>query len=107
MSTKLIKLIEILKPQNEETINQSRVSDMVLVFAFKRRTVKYLQMVLQKYKDQLHDNEKKFYRSVGVTGYASRQKIYRSQDGHSIQSNPSAEEDQATINKYYNLFMDN
>jgi len=46
MSTKLIKLIDILKPQSEEEKNQDKVSDMVLVFAFKRRTVKYLQLVL-------------------------------------------------------------
>lgn len=64
---------------------------MVLVFAFKRRTVKYLQLVIEKYKDELPEDEKKFYKSVGVTGYASRQKIYRVEDGHSYQSNPSAE----------------
>jgi len=33
---------------------------------------------------------KKFYSSVGVTGYASSQKAYRIEDGHSYQSNPSA-----------------
>jgi hypothetical protein len=53
MSTKLIRLIEILKPQSEEEKLQERVSDMVLVFAFKRRTVKYLHAVLEKYRDML------------------------------------------------------
>lgn len=65
---------------------------MVLVFAFKRRTVKYLQMVLEKYRTELPESQRNFYNSVGVTGYASRQKVYRAQDGHSFQSNPSAEE---------------
>ena len=46
MSSKLLRLIDILKPQSQEDIDQDKVSDMVLVFAFKRRTVKYLQMVL-------------------------------------------------------------
>ncbi len=53
MSSKLIRLIEILKPQNESDKNEEKVNDMVLVFAFKRRTVKYLQMVLDKYRDEL------------------------------------------------------
>ncbi len=50
---------------------------MVLVFAFKRRTVKYRQMILEKYRSELDEKEKSFYKSVGVTGYASRQKVYR------------------------------
>lgn len=62
---------------------------MVLVFAFKRRTVKYLQTVLQKYRDLLSEKEKKFYKSIGITGYAGQKKVYRGQDGHSYQSNPS------------------
>jgi hypothetical protein len=79
---------------------------MVLVFAFKRRTVKYLQAVLEKYKDGLDENMKKFYSSVGVTGYASSQKVYRKEDGHSYQSNPSAVENEGDISKYYNTFLE-
>lgn len=79
---------------------------MVLVFAFKRRTVKYLQLVIDKYRDQLPENQKKFYKSVGVTGYASRQKIYKVEDGHSFQPNPSAEEDESTIAKLYGTFVE-
>lgn len=91
MSSKVCKLIEILKPSAED-LEKQRVSDMVLVFAFKRRTVKFLQMVLDKYRNELAEEEKNFYKSTGVTGYASRQKVYRSQDGHSYQSNPSENE---------------
>jgi hypothetical protein len=101
MSSKLNSLIDILKPQNEEDKEQEKVNDMVLVFAFKRRTVKYLQMVLERYRDSLPPNSKKFYKSVGVTGYASRQKIFRTEDGHSFQSNPSATEDAYSITKLY------
>jgi hypothetical protein len=56
MSSKLNSLIDILKPQNEEDKEQEKVNDMVLVFAFKRRTVKYLQMVLERYRDSLPPN---------------------------------------------------
>lgn len=52
MSAKVIRLIEILKPSEEDQQKQ-KVTDMVLVFAFKRRTVKYLQMVLEKYRTEL------------------------------------------------------
>lgn len=41
--------------------------------------------------DELDQDQKKFYNSVGVTGYSSRQKVYRGGDGHSYESNPSAE----------------
>lgn len=68
------------------------MTDMVLVFAFKRRTVKFLQLVLERYRMELDEKEKNFYKSIGVTGYASRQKVYRAEDGHSYQSNPSADE---------------
>lgn len=50
MSSKVIKLINILKPHPDD-LKQQKVSDMVLVFAFKRRTVKFLQMVLEKYRN--------------------------------------------------------
>jgi hypothetical protein len=79
---------------------------MVLVFAFKRRTVKFLQMVLDKYRNDLPEEEKNFYKSIGVTGYASRQKVYRVEDGHSYQSNPSEVETEATIAKFYNAFVE-
>lgn len=55
-SSKIVRLIEILRPENEEQKLQEKVSDMVLVFAFKRRTVKYLQLVLEKYRDLLPEN---------------------------------------------------
>ena len=45
MSAKVIELIEILKPSQDDEQKQ-KVNDMVLVFAFKRRTVKFLQMIL-------------------------------------------------------------
>lgn len=45
MSAKVIELIDILKPSQDDQQNQ-KVNDMVLVFAFKRRTVKFLQMIL-------------------------------------------------------------
>ena len=47
---------------------------MVLVFAFKRRTVKYIHEVIERYKTTLDLDLQKFYTSVGVTGYGSRQK---------------------------------
>ncbi len=45
-----MRLIEILKPDPED-LKKEKVSDMVLVFAFKRRTVKFLQLVLDKYRN--------------------------------------------------------
>jgi DNA-binding transcriptional regulator GbsR (MarR family) len=50
MSSKVVKLIDILKAAPEE-LTKDKVSDMVLVFAFKRRTVKFLQLVLDKYRN--------------------------------------------------------
>jgi hypothetical protein len=105
MSSKVVKLISILKPHPDD-LEKQKVSDMVLVFAFKRRTVKFLQLVLEKYRNELPENEKNFYKSTGVTGYASRQKVYRQEDGHSYQSNPSEVESEGTISKLYNAFVE-
>jgi hypothetical protein len=54
----------------------------------------------------LDENKKNFYNSIGVTGYASSQKVYRGEDGHSFQSNPSATENESTISKYYHNFVE-
>ena len=43
---------------------------------------------------------------MGVTGNAGRTAIRKIEDGKSYQSNPSAEEDESAISKYYSVFME-
>lgn len=45
---------------------------MVLVFAFKRRTVKYLDIFFKKYRDNLPEELQKYYLCTGVTGYSAK-----------------------------------
>lgn len=45
---------------------------MVLVFAAKRRTVKYIEEILKNYRDIQSEEMKKNFECRGVTGYSAK-----------------------------------
>ena len=65
MSAKLIKLIELLNSEarNKEKTEDEKLKndDLVLVFAFKRRTVEYLDKFFSKYRDKLPKEKKRYF----------------------------------------------
>ena len=70
------RLIELLSEQTkvdpDQIVSKKKV-EMVLVFAAKRRTVKYLEELLQNYRDTLEsEEEKRNFDCKGVTGYSAK-----------------------------------
>jgi len=62
----------------------------VLVFAFKRRTVEYLDKFFLKYREKLPENRRKYFECTGVTGYSTRKAITVMNEGFNYESNPSS-----------------
>lgn len=95
MSAKLIKLIELLNSEagNEEKTEDEKLknNDLVLVFAFKRRTVEYLDKFFSKYRDKLPKEKKRYFECTGVTGYSSRNSVRVLNEGQSYETNPSSQ----------------
>lgn len=73
LSAKLIKLIDLLMPEQEADMQVKNIKDddLVLVFAFKRRTVEYLDKFFEKYRETLPEDKRKYFDCTGVTGYSS------------------------------------
>jgi hypothetical protein len=80
--------------------------DSVLVFAFKRRTVEYLDKFFDKYREKLPEDKRIYFECTGVTGYSVRNTLRIMNEGVSYESNPSAESKDLLIDKKYEKYLE-